>query len=156
MTHTIEQGIAHEAPSTGTDPQQPPRRSRRTVLGWAAVAVGLLSGRGAGAADDHVGPVPAEDHRPDAGRELGRPARRSRRTRAERYFADQQSSRPIGVPGSADGAERYLADQQGSRPIGVPGSADGAERYLADQQGSRPIGVPGSADGAERYLADHR
>ena len=43
MTHTIEQGTAHEAPTTGTDPQQPPRRSRRTVLGWAAVASGLVA-----------------------------------------------------------------------------------------------------------------
>ena len=43
MTHTIEQGTAHEAPTTGTDLQQPPRRSRRTVLGWAAVAMGLVA-----------------------------------------------------------------------------------------------------------------
>ena len=154
MTHTIEQGITHEAPSTASDPQQPPRRSRRTVLGWAAIAVGLV-GRGAGAADDHLGPVPAEDHRPHAERELGRPpAALGGRGRA---LLRRPAELPPGRCPRIGGRRRaLLADQQSSRPVGVPGSADGAERYLADQQSSRPVGVPGSADGAERYLADHR
>ena len=158
MTHTIEQGTAHEAPSTGTDPQQP-RRSRRPVLGWAAVAMGLVAAvmlllltiRSDPSPQRITEPTPAEDS--VVGRPVGVPGSADG---AERYLADQQGSRPVGVPGSADGAERYLADHQGSRPIGVPGSADAAERYLADQQGSRPIGVPWSADAAERYLADHR
>ena len=155
MTHTIEQGIAHEAPSTATDPQQPPRRSRRTVLGWAAIAVGLLSAVVLVLLTITSDPSPQKttNQTPSESSVVHPPLSADA---AERYFADQQGSRPIGVPGSADGAERYLADQQGSRPIGVPGSADGAERYLADQQSSRPIGVPGSADGAERYLAEHR
>jgi hypothetical protein len=159
MTHTIEKGITHEAPSTGTDPQQAPRRSRRTVLGWAAVAMGLVAATmlllltitSDPSPQRITAPPPAEGSL--VGRPVGVPGSADG---AERYLADQQGSRPIGVPGSADGAERYLADQQGSRPVGVPGSADGAERYLADQQGSRPVGVPGSADGAERYLSDHR
>ena len=159
MTHTIEQGIAHEAPSTGTDPQQPPRRSRRPVLGWAAVAMGLVAAvvlllltiTSDPSPHRITAPTPAEDS--VVGRPVGVPQVGGRRRALPR--------RPPGLPPgrcprSADGAERYLADQQGSRPIGVPGSADGAERYLADQQGSRPIGVPGSADGAERYLSDHR
>jgi hypothetical protein len=137
MTHTIEQGIAHEAPSTGTDPQQPPRRSRRPVLGWAAIAMGLVAAVMLLLLTITSDPSPQRITDP-------KPAE------------DSVVGRPVGVPGSADAAERYLADQQGSRPIGVPGSADAAERYLADQQGSRPIGVPGSADAAERYLADHR
>jgi hypothetical protein len=159
MTHTIEQGIAHEAPSTGTDPQQPPRRSRRPVLGWAAVATGLVAAvvlllltiTSDPSSQRITAPTPTEDS--VVGRPVGVPRSADG---AERYLADHQSSRPMGVPGSADGAERYLADHQSSLPTGVPGSADGAERYLANQQGSRPTGVPGSADGAERYLADHR
>ena len=137
MTHTIEQGTAHEAPSTGTDPQQPPRRSRRPVLGWAAVAMGLV------AAVVLVLFTITSDPSPQ-------------RITVPKPAEDSVVGRPGGVPRSADGAERYLAEHQSSRPIGVPGSADGAERYLAEHQSSRPIGVPGSADGAERYLADHR
>jgi hypothetical protein len=137
MTHTIEQGIAHEAPSTGTDPQQPPRRSRRTVPGWTAIGVGLVAAMVLMLLTITSDPSPQRITAP---------------TPAE----DTVVGRPVGVPMSADGAERYLADHQGSRPVGVSMSADGAERYLADHQGSRPVGVPMSADGAERYLADHR
>ena len=133
MTHTIEQGIAHEAPSTASDPQQPPRRSRRTVLGWAAIAVGLLSAVVLVLLTTTSDPSPQKITVPTP-----------------------SESSVVRPPLSADAAERYFADQQSSRPIGAPGSADGAERYLADQQSSRPIGVPGSADSAERYLADHR
>ena len=137
MTHTIEQGIAHEAPSTGTDPQQPPRRSRRTVLGWAAIAVALVAAVALVLLTVTSDPSPQGITDP---------------TPAEAPVIGQQ----VGVPRSADGAERYLAAHQGSRPAGVPMSADGAERYLAAHQGSRPAGAPMSADGAERYLAAHR
>jgi hypothetical protein len=137
MTHTIEQGIAHEAPTTGTEPQQPPHTSRRTVLGWATVAMGLV------AATTLLVLTITSDPSPQ-------------RITAPTPAEDSVVGRPVGVPRSADGAERYLAHHQSSRPIGAPRSADGAERYLAHQQGSRLIGVPGSADGAERYLSDHR
>src|SRR4051794_25964704 len=116
MTDTIEQGLAHEAPFPATYPNRPRRRSRGAVLGWAAVGMGLV------AAVALVLLTIASDPSPQT------PTHR----------APTESSvvgRPVGVPGSADGAERYLADlQRLSRPIGAPGSADGAERYLANQE----------------------
>jgi hypothetical protein len=111
MTHTIEQDITHEAPSTGTDPQQPPRRSRRTVLGWAAIAVALLSAVVLVLLTTTSDPSPQKstDQAPGESSVVS-PLRSA--DAAERYFADQQSSRPLGAPGSADGAERYLADHR--------------------------------------------
>jgi hypothetical protein len=133
MTHTTEQVPVQETPTTGTDPQQPPRRSRRTVLGWAAIAIGLV------AAVVLVLLTITSDTAP------------------QRIETEQTPAEPslVGVPRSADAAERYLADHNATRPSGVPLSVDAAERYLADHNATRPNGVPLTADAAERYLADH-
>lgn len=109
MTHTIERVRTHREPSTGTDPHQPPRRSRRTAIGWAAIAAALVATVVLVLLTTMSGPSP-------------------------QGITDQAPARPSigGVPLSADGAERHLADREGTRPYGVPGSADGAERYLAE------------------------
>lgn len=133
MTQTTEPVGVHETPSSVHTPPQPPRRSLRTLLGWAVIVVGLV------VAVILVLLTITTDTAP------------------QRIEPGQTPAEPsqVGVPRSADAAERYLTDHNLPRPMGVPGSADAAERYLAEHNAPRPMGVPGSADAAERYFADH-
>ena len=162
MTHTIEQGIAPGAPSIGTGPELPPPSSRSTVLGWAAVGMGLVAAVVVVLLTITSDPSPHTSiYRAPTELSVGSPpvGAPGSADGAERYLANlERLSRRVGAPGSADGAERYLANlERLSRRVGAPGSADGAERYLANlERLSRRVGAPGSADGAERYLAHHR
>ena len=61
---------------------------------------------------------------------------------------------PVGVPRSADSAERYFADQSVTRPMGVPLEFSDAvvESYFDWHIGSLTGNVPRSADEAERFF----
>ena len=154
MTHTIEQAITHEAPSTGTEPQQPPRRSRRTVLGWAAVAVGLVAAvalvlltiTSDPSPQRNTDPTPPRTRSSAAGRRA--PDVGGRRRALPRRPPELPPGR---CPGSADGAERYLADHQSSRPAGVP-DVGGRRRALP----RRPSVEAGRAHHPNRKLAPAR
>ena len=129
----------HRSPAaTAQVPAHGPRMGRRRR--------GPGRGRGAGAADGHVGPVPAEDHRPDAGRGPGR--RPARWVSPGRRTAPSVTSPTTRAPARSVSPGRRTAPSVTSpttrapaRPVS-PRSADGAERYLAAHQGSRPAGAP--------------
>lgn len=127
MTTTTERVRVLKTPVPASP--QPPHRSVRTVLAWAAILLGMAT------AVTLVLLAITSDSTP------------------QRIETPAQESR-AGVPMSADAAERLLAGQAGTLPAGVPRSADAAERWLANQSGA-PLGVPRSADGAERWLADN-
>lgn len=128
MTHTTERVHVTETPGLATP--ESPKSSTSTVLGWAAILLGLVTATILAVAAFTSDPAPPP-------------------TAPEPTSVEQGA--PLGVPQSADGAEQWLAGDTGA-PLGVPQSADGAEQWLADT--GVPPGVPRSADGAERSLAD--
>ena len=129
MTHTIPR--VHVIRTRRPALPHPPRSSMRTVVGWAAVILGLVT-----AVAFAVVAITGDDT--------------PQRIETEQTALDTSRA---GVPMSADAAERLLAARSGV-PVGVPLSADAAERWLAND--TAPVGVPSSADAAERWLAENQ
>lgn len=150
MTHTIERVRIHKTPRPAAP--QPPRKSMRPALGWAAIVVGLFTAVTLTLLTIMSDTTPQRIETPAQDSRAGVPMSADA---AERLFAGQIAPLPAGVPRSADAAEHWLANRSGV-PQGVPGSADGAEHWLGGPAAPLPTGVPRSADGAERWLADNR
>lgn len=130
MTHTIPH--VHIGRTRRPAVPHTPRKSMRTAIGWAAVILGLVT-----AVTLAVVAI-TQDSTPQ---------------RVETEQTAVNNSR-AGVPMSPDAAERLFAGESASLPLGVPLSADGAEHWLAGS--GAPVGVPSSADGAERWLANNK
>jgi hypothetical protein len=140
MTHTTEPTSVQQTPEAIPAPARSPRQLMPTVIGWVAIAVGLIAALLLIVLTFTSGQErqPTRTEQPPAGSPAAQPP---------------AGSSMLGVPRSADAAERYLAGHTSLRPAGVPRSADAAERYLAQHNTTPPAGVPQSADAAERYLA---
>jgi len=120
MSHTTERARVHETPSSTHVSPQRPRRSLRKLLGWVAIAAGLVA-----AGVLLLLTITSDTDSP--GTETDQPA-------AESQVGNDNTTRPEGVPLSADAAERYFAHHNATRPEGVPWSADAAERYFANHE----------------------
>ncbi|RYP87713.1 hypothetical protein EKO23_04785 [Nocardioides guangzhouensis] len=119
MSHTTERSPV-QAPSYVHVPHQRPPRSVRKLLSWVAIVVALIAATAMlvlTITSDTGSPRIQPEQPTDAG-----------------STADGNTTRPEGVPWSADAAERYFAQHNATRPEGVPWSADAAERYFANHE----------------------
>lgn len=170
MAHTTY-APAPQTPTPASSPGHHP--SRRTVLGWVMLGLGVAAAGLLILLTTSSGPSSQPDTTPAPNSSLLDIPRTPEI--AERWLAHHSdvlgagtatTGWPAGVPHSADAAERWFAQQRyAGWPVGVPQSADSAERFYARQQATKPApgryagwpeGVPQSADAAERLLAQQR